>query len=149
MGEHAIESIYEVQAGDNLGWALKRVHSYSSERILAMSTRCPKTSNTATPTRWSPTTPIPLGLLCTQDSEHAVVGGFVYRGAAIPDLRGKYVFGDSVDGRIFYADADEMRRGNKQLAKVCQSSVAKGVFVGGRRTWLRGQLPTGPDVDME
>jgi len=40
------------------------------------------------------------------------VGGFVYRGSAIPELVGKYVFGDfsqgfgAPAGRLFYADLD-------------------------------------------
>ena len=39
------------------------------------------------------------------------LGGFVYRGAAVPALRGKYVFGDftrtffPADGRLFWLDA--------------------------------------------
>lgn len=32
---------------------------------------------------------------------HAVIGGFVYRGAAIPDLRGSYLFGDFVSRQIW------------------------------------------------
>ena len=46
----------------------------------------------------------------------SITGGFVYRGSAIPDLFGKYVFGDlalsrdatgaRVDGRMFYADLE-------------------------------------------
>ena len=44
------------------------------------------------------------------DEGVAVVGGFVYRGAAIPALRGRYVFGDyshrpnSGNGRVMYFD---------------------------------------------
>jgi hypothetical protein len=41
----------------------------------------------------------------------AVAGGFVYRGKDVPALRGKYVFGDLVNGWVFYTGADEMRRG--------------------------------------
>jgi hypothetical protein len=45
----------------------------------------------------------------------SVTGGFVYRGTAIPELVGKYVFGDlairnappRVDGRLFYADLEQ------------------------------------------
>jgi len=32
----------------------------------------------------------------------AIAGGFVYRGDAIPELRGKYVFSDFPSGRVFY-----------------------------------------------
>ncbi len=40
-----------------------------------------------------------------------MAGGFVYRGTDVPALRGKYVFGDLVDGRVLYTEANEMRRG--------------------------------------
>lgn len=38
----------------------------------------------------------------------AIAGGFVYRGAAIPQLRGKYIFGDISTGRLWYAEFKEM-----------------------------------------
>jgi hypothetical protein len=38
----------------------------------------------------------------------AIAGGFVYRGVAVPQLRGKYVFGDISTGRVWYADLTEM-----------------------------------------
>jgi hypothetical protein len=38
----------------------------------------------------------------------AIAGGFVYRGTALPALRGKFIFGDISTGRIWYADYQEM-----------------------------------------
>lgn len=38
----------------------------------------------------------------------AIAGGFVYRGSQIPQLQGKFVYGDIVNGRIFYSDFEEM-----------------------------------------
>lgn len=38
----------------------------------------------------------------------AVAGGFVYRGTRLPELRGKYVFGDITTGELFYSDLVEM-----------------------------------------
>jgi hypothetical protein len=38
----------------------------------------------------------------------AIAGGFVYRGKALPALRGKYIFGDISTGRVWYADYKEM-----------------------------------------
>jgi hypothetical protein len=38
----------------------------------------------------------------------AIAGGYVYRGKAIPALRGKFVFGDTSTGRLWWADAQEM-----------------------------------------
>jgi hypothetical protein len=42
----------------------------------------------------------------------AIAGGFVYRGAAVPGLRGKYIFGDISTGRMWYADFKEMLAAN-------------------------------------
>jgi hypothetical protein len=36
----------------------------------------------------------------------SVTGGFVYRGSALPDMVGWYVFGDFVSGRLFGIPAD-------------------------------------------
>jgi glucose/arabinose dehydrogenase len=36
----------------------------------------------------------------------AVTGGYVYRGSAIPGLRGRYVFGDFVSGQLWHIAAD-------------------------------------------
>jgi hypothetical protein len=38
----------------------------------------------------------------------SVSSGFVYRGSKIPQLYGKYLFGDITTGAIFYADFEEM-----------------------------------------
>lgn len=43
------------------------------------------------------------------DEGRAIAGGFVYQGVLIPELYGKYVFGDIVNGRIFAADAAAMK----------------------------------------
>jgi glucose/arabinose dehydrogenase len=45
----------------------------------------------------------------------SVTGGYVYRGAAIPTLRGWYVFGDFASGRIWaYRDGQRKRLGTAQ-----------------------------------
>lgn len=36
-------------------------------------------------------------------------GGFVYRGSLMPELQGKFIFGDIVNGRVFAADVDQMK----------------------------------------
>ncbi len=48
-----------------------------------------------------------------RDHGYGVIGGFVYRGHAVPALRGKYVFGEDVHGNVFYTETQEMRRGGK------------------------------------
>jgi len=112
IGEKNVEAIYDVHAGDNFGW---------SER------EGPFVRNRADPCHLYPlpadeatfgyTLPVvaydhdpPPGYQCGADVGHAVGGGFVYRGAAVPDLRGKYLFTDIVDGRVMYAESADMRR---------------------------------------
>jgi hypothetical protein len=38
----------------------------------------------------------------------AIAGGVVYRGKAIPELRGKFIFGDTTTGHVWYADMNEI-----------------------------------------
>jgi hypothetical protein len=40
---------------------------------------------------------------------NAIAGGFVYEGTTVPQLQGKYVFGDIVNGRLFAADMAAIR----------------------------------------
>jgi hypothetical protein len=42
--------------------------------------------------------------------DQAIAGGFIYKGRALPELRGKYVFGDMNIGRLYIADWAEMQR---------------------------------------
>jgi glucose/arabinose dehydrogenase len=43
-----------------------------------------------------------------------VIGGYVYRGNALPALRGKYIFGDFISGRIFSLDYNGTTASNFQ-----------------------------------
>ena len=46
------------------------------------------------------------------DEGYAIGSGFVYRGAAIPALRGRYVFADTTRGRVFTIETDELQPGH-------------------------------------
>lgn len=50
---------------------------------------------------------------CDHEDGSAVTGGFVYRGRLVHKLVGKYIFGDIVTGRIFYADANSLEAGTR------------------------------------
>ncbi|MEV1328066.1 PQQ-dependent sugar dehydrogenase [Micromonospora costi] len=116
IGEHAIEAIYEVRAGDNFGWS-EREGRFVFDK--ASTAPCDKLFPLpADDERYGYTYPVAAydhdpapGWNCTSDVGVAVAGGFVYRGRDVPALRGKYVFGDLVDGRVLYTEANEMRRG--------------------------------------
>jgi hypothetical protein len=69
----------------------------------------------------------------------SVTGGFVYRGTAIPELIGKYVFGDlalrneppRVDGRLFYADLETGLINEFQLPQFVGGILPDGLTVHG------------------
>ena len=100
VGQDLIEEINVVTLGGNYGWAVRE------------GTTCFNVADATMPLEDCDTT----GLIDPiAEYEHAdgisALGGFVYRGAAMPNLVGKYVFGDfSVDfgpnGRLFYIDTD-------------------------------------------
>ncbi|HEV3224287.1 MAG TPA: PQQ-dependent sugar dehydrogenase [Puia sp.] len=50
------------------------------------------------------------------DEGKAIEGGFEYEGIAIPELRGKYLFGDIPSGRLFYINLSDLNSG--KLANV-------------------------------
>lgn len=47
------------------------------------------------------------------DASAAISSGFVYEGSQIPELQRKYVFGGIANGRLFYADADQLKIGSQ------------------------------------
>jgi len=136
IGEHQVESVYDVHAGDNFGWSDRE-----GAWVFNKDDRCHLYSLPANDTQLGFTYPVaayahhpPADWPCTKDSGHAVSGGFVYRGRLAPELTGKYVFGDIVDGRLFYTEEREMARG-RTLAPLHLLLVAEA---SGRTTTLQG-----------
>ena len=113
IGEKDIEAIYDVRAGDNLGWS-EREGSFAYNKA----DRCHLYTLPPNDATYRFTYPVvaydhnaPPDHPCGADVGHAVSGGFVYRGNAVRELRGKYLFADLVDGRVMYTEEREMRRG--------------------------------------
>ncbi|WP_460634965.1 PQQ-dependent sugar dehydrogenase [Larkinella harenae] len=47
------------------------------------------------------------------DEGNAFSAGFVYTGTAIPALTGKYIFGDIVNGRVFFVETSQLKIGQQ------------------------------------
>lgn len=118
VGQNNVEEINRIIKGGNFGWAIKE-----GDFLFNMTNGPAGPAGTigAPPGDRSPGLPVGLidpisGTLGTLEYDHnegiSITGGFVYRGAAIPQLYGKYIFGDLAlvatpvreNGRIFYAD---------------------------------------------
>ncbi len=41
--------------------------------------------------------------------DQSITGGYVYRGSMVPELYGKYIFGDFLSGRLFVLDPDDLK----------------------------------------
>jgi glucose/arabinose dehydrogenase len=89
VGQGAWEEVDRIAVGDNLGWKIRE------------GAHCrPPTTDCDTTGLVDPVTEYDRSL------GSSITGGFVYRGSAMPDLVGWYVFGDFVSGRIFAVTAD-------------------------------------------
>ena len=118
VGQNNVEEIDRIILGGNYGWAIKEGDFLFNQTNGPAG---PAGTIGAPPGNRSPGLPAGLidpisGTLGTLEYDHnegiSITGGFVYRGTAIPELYGKYVFGDlaliptpvRVNGRLFYAD---------------------------------------------
>lgn len=112
VGQNNIEEIDRITKGGNYGWAVKE-GTFLFNRTDGTIGAPPGNNSPGVPAGLID--PISNGLNVLQYDHQdgiSITGGFVYRGTAIPELYGKYIFGDlairnappRVDGRLFYAD---------------------------------------------
>ncbi len=100
VGQDHVEEIDIIQAGNNYGWNLK-------EGTFRFD---PQTGNVSNYLTGLPNTLVDPIAEYDHDDGSAIIGGYIYHGTAIPELVGKYVFGDFTTnfavpgGRLFYAD---------------------------------------------
>ena len=125
IGQHAIEAVYEVRAGDNLGWSVvegRYLYDNADECNLYTIPDDVDTSDFVFPVASFDHDP-PAGWPCTSDSGHAISGGLVYRGNDLKGLGGKYVFGDLVTGEVFWTDSGQMRHGSRREATLNEAQL--------------------------
>jgi len=102
IGQNQVEEVNLGRAGGNYGWRLREgtfASGYAVGRNPGPVYPRPAQDDTAIV--------YPVAQY-DHDEGYAVGGGFVYRGQAIPALRGTYVFADFPRGRLFAIDADAL-----------------------------------------
>jgi glucose/arabinose dehydrogenase len=104
IGQHNIESVFVVKPGANHGWP-KREGTFGINTAESVHKIYKLNAEEMNDGVTYPT------LEYDHDEGNAVCGGFVYTGKRIPGLTGKYIFGDIVNGRLFYAEESEMEAG--------------------------------------
>lgn len=102
IGEKEVESVYDVHPGDDFGWN-DREGSYLFRHDDPLNVYpLPAGDDGIT---------YPVLELHNDTDASSIVGGTVYRGRAVPELAGHYVYGDIVSGRLFATDVADLQRG--------------------------------------
>ncbi len=124
IGERDIEMVYDVLPGDNFGWSEREGRFVHDRTDLCNVYPLP-----ADDEKYGYVYPLAEydhdrspELPCETDAGHAISGGFMYRGP-VAELRGKYVFGDLVDGRVMYLEERDMQRERKRRATIHELTV--------------------------
>ena len=107
IGEDNIEEVNLVVRGENYGW------SYFEGMYLVSGSAFEIVKKPILPLAFFPVQ-FPIAYY-DHDIGRAIAGGFVYRGIDIPELQGKYVFGDISNGRLFYFDTHGVGLGNSAV----------------------------------
>ncbi len=116
VGHHNVESLYIIKPGSDCGWPI-REGTFVIDPSQNMHNIYPLPSDDAT---YSITYPVAQ---YDHDEGNAIAGGFEYRGKALPQLFGKFIFGDIVKGRLFYVEMSDLKLGSQAPIKEWQVSI--------------------------
>jgi glucose/arabinose dehydrogenase len=99
VGQNSREEINLISKGGNYGWRVKEgINCYNP------STGCNDAGLIA-----------PIYDYSQSNGDRSITGGYVYRGTALPELVGKYIYGDYVSGKIWRLDMTGSRAGANEL----------------------------------
>ncbi|HEY6877197.1 MAG TPA: PQQ-dependent sugar dehydrogenase [Polyangiales bacterium] len=92
VGQDTWEEIDKVRVGGNYGWPCREgTHAFSNDPQ-----HCPSPTNLI-----DPVYEYEHPLAGNQRSRRSITGGYVYRGSALPDFQGSYVFADYETQQVF------------------------------------------------
>jgi glucose/arabinose dehydrogenase len=108
IGERNIESLNMILPGHFYGWPIREgtflerfFNDYDAGKIY------PLPSNDSV---YHVTYPVAQ---YDHDEGVAIAGGFEYRGSAVPQLKGKYLFGDIGSGELFFVNMKDLKLGTQ------------------------------------
>jgi hypothetical protein len=134
IGESRIEEVELVEKGRHYGWP-HREGSFSF-----FYTDKTRVHPLPSPDSGGYTYPV---VQYDHDTGSAIVGGYVYRGEAIPELYGYYVFGDIVNGSLFVSSEEDMNLlSNPVTGEAPAEPMTLGLKIGSTSTTFRSILGT-------
>jgi glucose/arabinose dehydrogenase len=119
IGEHNIEALNIIEAGHFYGWPI-REGTFLERFFYNTGKIYPLPDNDSI---YHVTYPVAQ---FDHDEGVAISGGFEYRGTAIQQLAGKYLFGDIASGKLFYVNMKDVQLGKQATIKKWKISF-KGV----------------------
>ncbi len=116
IGHHNVESLYIISSGSDSGWPI-REGTFVIDPSQNMRNIYPLPSDDS---QYNFTYPVAQ---YDHDEGNAIAGGFEYRGKALPQLVGKFVFSDIVKGRLFYVEMKDLKLGSQAPIKEWRVSL--------------------------
>ena len=116
IGHGNIESIDLIKKGNDYGWPI-REGNFSLNPYGDLNKLHPLPPNDS-----SSHITYPIAEY-DHDEGKAICGGYEYTGNAVPQLKGKFLFGDIPTGRLFYIDIKDIHQGSEATIKEWQVSV--------------------------
>jgi glucose/arabinose dehydrogenase/mono/diheme cytochrome c family protein len=118
IGQANIESLYQVQPGHNYGWPV-REGNFAFNPNGDLNKIYPLPPNDST---YGITYPVAE---FDHDDGNAFSGGYEYWGNAVPQLKGKYLFGDIPSGKLFYINLADIKPGKLAPIKQWRITINK------------------------
>ena len=116
IGQANIESVNLIMPGHDYGWPI-REGTFVLDPYGDMTKVYPLPANDSI---YHITYPVAE---FDHDEGKAISGGFEYWGTTIPQLKGKFLFGDIPSGRLFYIDMADVKQGKQATIKEWKISI--------------------------
>ncbi|GEO09067.1 PQQ-dependent sugar dehydrogenase [Segetibacter aerophilus] len=116
VGHANVESVNLVEPGHDYGWPIREgtflIDPYGNlNKVFPL----PLNDNAVNVT-------YPVAQF-DHDEGNAISGGFEYTGSAVPQLKGKFLFGDIPSGRLFYFDVADIKQGKQATIKEWKMTI--------------------------
>ena len=116
IGHHNVEALYIIEGRSNCGWP-SREGGFVIDPTQNMHNIYPLPADDSKNNFTYPVAQY------DHDEGNAISGGYDYMGTKVPELKGKYLFGEIVKGRIFFIEMQEVKSGSLAPIQELQISV--------------------------